>query len=82
MSADDAGGVLRISLGQAGDYRFSATIQVGERVRSLTVEEELHLVAGENSWKFEYPVGELVLVNTLDTQAFVACAASSRAGAG
>jgi hypothetical protein len=67
----DAAGSLRGSVEQPGDYLLAVWIEAGERKRSLGLQEVVHLVAGENTWKLDGPVGELVLVNTLDVQASV-----------
>jgi hypothetical protein len=68
----DAAGSLRATVEQPGDYLLWVRIEVGERKRSLELQEVVHLVAGENTWKLDGPVGELALVNTLDEQTFVA----------
>lgn len=72
---DDPPALLRLSVDQPGDYLLSLALEARDPERSLTLEEQLHLEAGENAWKFESPVGELVLSNPLDTEvrAWLAC---------
>jgi len=70
----------RVRVDQPGDYLLHLLLQTSEPERSLVVEEPLRLEAGENAWKFESAVGELVLVNTLDTEvrAWLSCELGER----
>ena len=65
---DDPPALLRLTVDQPGDYLLSLELEARDPEHSLTLEEQLHLEAGENAWKFERAVGELVLSNPLDTE--------------
>jgi hypothetical protein len=54
---------------QAGDYQLAIRLDQPGGGPTLWLSDRLHLIASENRWMAELPVGELVLVNALDGQA-------------
>jgi hypothetical protein len=61
-------GSLRAVVDQPGNYRLRLTLLAADGRSNLGIAEDVRLESGENAWTFEYPFGELVLVNTLDVE--------------
>ncbi len=59
---------LHAAADQPGEYRLRLSWSGEKNGCTLGLQEDLRLEAGENTWTLARPVGELVLVNPLDTE--------------
>jgi hypothetical protein len=61
-------GSLRAVVDQPGTYRLRVTLLGADRTCNLGILEDMRLEAGENPWRIEQALGELVLVNALEAE--------------